>query len=72
LGERGIFFSGLVVVVIYFIFGISEFFRNYLFEMLKFKEITREGNIYPQKFVKMQELLASSQSTIEKQVFKNN
>jgi len=51
----------VVVVVIHFIFGIAEFFRNYLFEMLKFKEITREGNIYPKKIVKMQELLASSQ-----------
>jgi hypothetical protein len=43
-----------------------------LFEILKIKEITREGNIHPKKIVKMQDLLASSQSTIEKQVFKNN
>jgi hypothetical protein len=27
------------------IFGNAEIFRNYLLEMLKFKEITREGKI---------------------------
>jgi hypothetical protein len=46
LGEGG-FFSGLVLF--YFIFGIFEFLRNYLFKILKFKEITREGNIHQKK-----------------------
>ncbi len=42
-----------------------EFFRNYLFEMLKFKEIMQEGKI--QNLVET--LNPSDQSTIEGQVF---
>ncbi len=54
--------------IIYF-FNFSIFFKNYLFEMLKFKKITREGKT--QKNVKTHELLALGQSNIAQQVSNN-
>ncbi len=41
----------------------TEISRNYLFEMLKFNEIIREGKI--QRLVKSLEPLALSQSNVE-------
>jgi hypothetical protein len=43
--------------------------RDYLFEISKFKEITKEGNFF--KFVETEELLVSGQSTIVKKVPNN-
>jgi hypothetical protein len=52
-------FSGLAVVKLFLKILIL---KNYLLEMLKFKEITRERKI--QKLMKTHELLASGESAI--------
>jgi len=58
-------FLGLVIIKLFL--EKWNFFRNYLIEMLKFKEIMQEGKI--QNLVET--LDPSDQSTIEGQVFVN-